>query len=117
MVILTIWFIAFVPRENLPVNDEWCYVYLAQRFHSGHTLELAGCSAVIPVGLYMASAPIVARFGESYLSMRWVVPLFAIAALLFMYALARRLGVGVGSSLFVAAALLFSPLALPNTLL
>ncbi len=114
---LSAFFVAYVPRQEVPLNDEWCYLHLAQVFHTRHTVELGGCSAVIPITLYVASEQFVRIFGSSILSLRLALLLFAILAVLFMHGLSRRLGLSAGAALFVSAALIFSPLAIPNVLL
>jgi hypothetical protein len=116
LLLLILVFALFAPRPDLPINDEWCYVHLANTFIAKGKIELGGCSIALGFPTYLFSAAFTWLFGPSFFVLRSSILAFALVASVFMYLLSRRIGISRERSAFASAIVMLSPVTLPNIL-
>ena len=105
------------PRLESPLHDEWCYTHIVQTYADTGRLNYFGCSAAILIPQLWLGVALVKWFGFSFLGLRILIAFLAGGCAAIQYLIARRLGISRSVSLFASAALMFSPLLHPTTVL
>jgi hypothetical protein len=94
---------------DYPLNDDWAYAYSARHLAETGELRILDWAAPSLLTHALWGAAVLRLLGDSYVSLRCGTLAFALAALVLLYALARRGAFTPSSALFVALGLGLSP--------